>query len=83
MNNIETTENAKKKANKYNVTKKLEKQAKKLASDTRDASLWFRPLVEQKSDGVWKFRLDKHYWGLVIKTGPNSLKIYDVIKHLK
>ena len=82
MNNIETTENAKKKAIKYNVTKKLAKQAKKLASNTKDASLYFRPLIKQKKDEVWKFRLDKHYWGLVTKTGPNSLRIYDVIKHL-
>lgn len=82
MNNVETTDNATAKAIKYQVKKKLEKQVEKLKTDTKDASLWFRPLQEQKNDGVWKFRINKHYWGLVIKIGKNSLKVFDVIKHL-
>jgi len=35
------------------------------------------------ANGIWEFRIDRHYRGLVIKRGTNSVEVYDVIKHLK
>lgn len=82
--NVEVTENAKKKAELYQVTKKFEKQIEFLKVDTRHHSLYFRPLEEEKAKNIWKFRIDKHYWGLMIKdpNKSNTLRVYDVIKHL-
>lgn len=82
MVNVEVTDNAKNKARGYQVTKQLEKQIKFLANNPKHPSLKLQPLVES-SKQIWKFRVTKHYWGLVIKVGPNDLKVYDVIKHLK
>lgn len=81
MVNVKVTDNAKKKAKVYQVTKQLEKQIKFLTINPKHPSLKLQPLVESNKQ-IWKFRITKHYWGLVIKVGPTELKVYDVIKHL-
>ena len=77
---IEVTDNAIKKAKGYQVKKKLDKQVRFIRKNPRHNSLKFQNLKEVP--GVWKFRVDKHYWGLVTKPGKNKMKVYDVIKHL-
>ena len=81
MVNVEVTDNADKKAKGYQITKPFHKQIAFLRTNPRHNSLKFQPL--EASKGVYKFRVTKHYWGLVIKVGINDLKVYDVIKHLK
>lgn len=76
---VEITDNATKKAKKYQIKKKLDKQIGFLRKNPRHNSLKLQNFKEVP--GVWKFRVDKRYWGLVVKTGKNKLKIYDVIKH--
>lgn len=81
MINVNATDYAKKKAKKYQVAKKLDKQIEFLKNDTKHRSLDFKPMQALK--GVWRFRVNDHYWGLTIKdpNKPNSLTVYDVIKH--
>jgi len=79
--NVEITENAINKAKRYQIKKKFDKQIGFLKVNPHYNSLKYQPLVETRKD-IYKFRVDLHYWGLVIKTGNNSLKVYDVIKHL-
>lgn len=83
MINVDVTDNAIKKAKKYKVKNKLDKQVEFLRTNTKQPSLDFKPL--ESVQGVWRFRLDKHYWGLTTKdpTKPNTIRVYDVIKHLK
>lgn len=81
MVNVEVTEYAKKKAKKYQVLKRLDKQVKFLAENPRHPSLKLQPLVESNKE-IWKFRITKHYWGLVAKI-YGDLRVHDVIKHLK
>jgi len=78
---VEITKNAIKKAKRYQVKKKLDKQARFLRENPRHNSLKFENFKE--IPGVWKFRVGKHYWGLVIKIGKNRLSVYDVIEHPK
>lgn len=82
MINVDVTENAVNKAKTYQVKRKLDKQVEFLKANTKHPSLDFKPLESIK--GVWRFRLDKHYWGLTIKDPDkeNTLRVYDVIKHL-
>lgn len=81
MIDVEVTENAIGKARGYQVTKKFEKQLTFLRINPKYNSLKFEPVKSLR--GIYRFRVDKHYWGLVTKTGVNRLKVYDVIKHLK
>ncbi len=76
--NVEITNNARQKARKFNLKKKFNKQVGFLESNPRHNSLNFKPL--ESAHGIWRFRIDKHFWGLVIKTS-NGLRVYDVIKH--
>lgn len=82
MINVIVTQNAKDKAKIYQVRKKLDKQVEFLKVNTRHPSLKFKPVESMK--GVWRFRLDKHYWALTMKEPNqiNTLRVYDVIKHL-
>ena len=82
MVNVEITDDAENKAKTYQVTKQLDKQVKFLTDNPKHPSLKLQPLVES-SKKIWKFRVTKHYWGLVIKVGPANLQVYDIIKHLK
>lgn len=81
MTNVDVTDNAKNKARKYQVERKFEKQVNFLKINTRHHSLDFKRMQSMK--GVWRFRINDHYWGLTIKdtTKINTLKVYDVIKH--
>ncbi len=79
MINVEITDNAIAKAAKYQVKKKFDKQIEFLRQNPRHNSLNFKPL--ESVPGVWRFRVNKHYWGLVVKTDINFLRVYDVIKH--
>lgn len=81
MVNVEVTDNAKSKARGYGVAKQLKKQVEFLAKNPKHPSLKLQPLVESNKE-IWKFRITKHYWGLVEKVG-NGLRVHDVIKHLK
>lgn len=80
MLNVEITENATSQAIKYQIKKKFDKQVGFLKVDPHHNSLKYQPLVETRKD-IYKFRVDLHYWGLVIKIGSNSLKVFNVIKH--
>ena len=79
MINVEITENATSKAKRYQVKKKFDKQIEFLKVNPKHTSLKFQPYIAIR--GVWKFRIDLHYWGLVVKPAPNTIKVYDVIKH--
>lgn len=81
MVDVEVTNNAIEKAKGYQVKKKLEKQVSFLRRNPRHNSLKFQNFKE--IPGVWKFCVDKHYWGLVTKLGKNRIRVYDVIKHPK
>lgn len=82
MINVEVTENATNKAVGYQVKRKLDKQVEFIKVNNRHPSLDFKPL--QSIKGVWRFRINDHYWGLTIKdpNKKNTLRVYDVIKHL-
>lgn len=84
MINVVVTDNAKNKAQRYQLEKKFSKQIEFLKINTKHHSLYFRPLEEERVRNIWKFRIDKHYWGLTIKDPNqiNTLIVYDVIKHL-
>jgi len=77
---VEITKNARNKVKRYQLIRKFDKQIRFLEVNPRHSSLNFKPL--RSIGGVWRFRIDKHFWGLVIKVGENRLRIYDVIKHL-
>ena len=79
---VNTTANAITKANKYNVKKKFDKQIKFLEANTKHPSLDFKPVPEY-GKGIWRFRINDHYWGMVIKEPNiiNTMRVYDVIKH--
>lgn len=79
MVDVEVTENAISKAKGYQVKKKLDKQVRFLQNNPRHNSLKFQDWKEVP--GVYKFRVDLHYWGLVTKTGKNKMRVHDVIKH--
>lgn len=81
MIDVEITNNAKNKARKYQVAKKLDKQVRFLKTNTKHRSLDYKPMQSLK--GVWRFRVNDHYWGLTIKdvNKPNTLIVYDVFKH--
>ncbi len=84
MINIEISENAIKKAKKYQVKSKFDKQVNFLKNNSRHNSLDYKPLEGIK--GIWRFNIDEHhYWGLVRKLDNknNALEVYDVIKHPK
>jgi len=78
--NVEITKNARNKIRRHQLIRKFDKQVRFLEINPRHNSLNFKPL--KAINGVWRFRIDKHFWGLVIKTGKDSLRIYDVVKHL-
>lgn len=80
--NVIVTQNAKDKATNYQVKKKLDKQVEFLKVNTKHPSLKFEPVESMK--GVWRFRLDKHFWALAMKepNRVNTLRVFDVIKHL-
>ena len=78
--NVEITKNTKNKVKRYQLIRKFNKQVRFLEINPRHNSLNFKPL--KVISGVWRFRIDKHFWGLVIKMGKDRLRIYDVIKHL-
>ena len=79
MVNVEATDNANQKALGYQVKRKLDKQIGFLRDNPRHNSLKFQKYKE--IPGVWKFRVDKHFWGLVIKPEKNKLRVYDVVPH--
>lgn len=81
MINVEVTDNANNKAIEYQVKRKLDKQVRFLQADTRHRSLDYKPM--QSIKGVWRFRVNDHYWGLTIKDPNrlNTIMVYDVIKH--
>lgn len=81
MINVEVSDNAKNKARNYQVARKLDKQVEFIKNNTRHPSLDYKPLQGLK--GVWRFRVNDHYWGLTIKdpNKPNTLRVYDVITH--
>ncbi len=85
MIDVEITLNARNKAKKYQVQKKLDKQVEFLKDNPRHGSLNYKPMEALKDLGIWRFRLDKHYWALTRKN-PNkldSIEVYDVIIHPK
>lgn len=79
---LNVTDNARKKAEKYYVTKKFNKQLEFLETNPRHNSLVFKPIPEFGKK-IWRFRVNDHYWGLVIKetNRKNTLRVYDVVKH--
>lgn len=81
MINVDVTDNAKNKAKRYQVAKKLDKQIEFLKNNTKHPSLDYKPMQALK--GIWRFRVNDHYWALAIKDAnkQNTLKVYDVIKH--
>lgn len=79
MIDVEISDNAIKKATKYQVKNNLYKQVEFLEYNPRHNSLKFENFKE--IPGVWKFRVGKHYWGLVIRPETNKMRVYDVIKH--
>ncbi len=82
MIDVEITNNASQKATTYQVKTKLDKCVRFLKNDLRHPGLEYRKFNE--IPGVWKFKIGDHYWGMVIKhpTKLNTLKVYDVVKHL-
>ena len=72
---------ARKKAKKLQVENKLDKAADYLRTNSKQPSLDYKPL--EGNNKIWRFRVNDHYWGLVIKPANtlNTLKIYNVIKH--
>lgn len=81
MINVEVTDNANNKATIYQVKRKLDKQIRFLQVNTKHPSLDYKPM--QSLPGVWRFRVNDHFWGLVIKdpVKQNTLRVYDVMKH--
>jgi len=83
VSNVTISKNAKSKAEKYQIRKKFDKQVRFLRVNPQHNSLNLKPLKSMSANGIWEFRIDRHYRGLVIKRGTNSVEVYDVIKHLK
>ena len=81
MINVIVTPEANDKAIKFQVKKKLDKAVDYLKINSKHISLDYKPLEGNKK--IWRFRVNDHYWGLVIKPVDtiNTLKIYNIIKH--
>ena len=81
MINVIVTPEANDKAIKFQVKKKLDKAVDYLKINSKHTSLDYKPLEGNKK--IWRFRVNDHYWGLVIKPVDtiNTLKIYNIIKH--
>ena len=81
MTNVIVEDNATKKAIGFGVKKKFDKQIGFLKTNTNHTSLDFKPL--QGSKGMlWRFRINKHYWGFTLKPASNTIRVYDVDMHL-
>lgn len=83
MPNVTVSENARLGAKKYQIKEKFNKQIRFLGINPRHNSLDFKPLKSMSAGGIWRFRIDKHYWGLAVRRGANFIEVYQVIKHLK
>lgn len=83
MVNVEVTDEARTTAQTYGVEKKFDDKIEFLKTNPRHKSLNLKPLKSEKAKKIYSFRIDKKYWGLVIKPGQNSLKVIGVIIHPK
>ncbi|MCL5747004.1 MAG: hypothetical protein M1277_01845 [Patescibacteria group bacterium] len=70
-----------KKAKSFGITKKFDKQIGFLKTNSNYTSLDFKPLVGSGGQ-LWRFRINKHYWGFTYKPANNTIKVYDVDIHL-
>lgn len=79
---LNVTQNAWDKAKGYQVLKKFKKQLRFLESNPRHNSLNYKS-VPEFGKGVWRFRVNDHYWGLTTKQPNqlNTIRVFDVVTH--
>ena len=82
MINVIISPKASENAIKYQVKRKLDKAVNYLRVNPKQPSLDYKPL-DATNNKVWRFRVNDHYWGLVIKpiNTINTLTVYNIIKH--
>ena len=82
MVKVDVAGEARNSANTYGIEKKFNDKVDFLKKDPRHKSLNLKPLKSQKAYKISRFRIDKKYWGLVVKVGPNHLRVIEVVIHL-